>query len=114
MFGFWFLYFGKETICILFMLFLKCICIGDKIYSDFFGSIPNAIFIAYAIAKRPHDELSICCMTFAYLYNKHSTFVNFFNNCIISLGSVLVNGFLKSYIAQCELGMEMCSLIKIW
>jgi hypothetical protein len=26
----------------------------------------------------------------------------------------LVNGFLKSYIAQCELGMEMCSLIKIW
>jgi hypothetical protein len=53
-------------------------------------------------------------MTFAYLYYKHSTFVNFFNNCIISLGSVLVNGFLKSYIAQCELGMEMCSLIKIW
>ncbi len=75
------------------MLFCKCNCICDQIYSDFFGSIPHVIFIAYAIAKRPHDELSVCYMTFAYLYNEHSTFVKFFNNCIISLGSVLVNGF---------------------
>jgi hypothetical protein len=59
------------------MLFPKCNCICDQIYSDFFGSIPNAIFIAYAIAKRSHDELSVCYMTFAYLYNKHSTFVIF-------------------------------------
>jgi hypothetical protein len=32
---------------------------------------------------------------------------------MISFGIVLVNGLFESYIAQCELGTEMCILIKI-
>ncbi len=71
------------------MLFHTCKHICDKTYLDFFGSIPNAISMVYAIVKRPHHELSICSMMFAYIYNNCSIFVNFKNNCIISLSNVL-------------------------
>ncbi len=49
------------------MLLHKYNFICDKIYLDFFGLIPNVIFVAYVIVKGPHDELSICCIIFAYL-----------------------------------------------
>jgi hypothetical protein len=39
---------------------------------DFFSSIPSVIFVAYVIVERP---LSICCMTFAYLYNNCSIYI---------------------------------------
>ncbi len=67
-----------------------------KIYFDFFVSIPNVIFVAYDIVKRPHDELSICCMTFAYFYNNCSTFVNLKNNCMMSLSNILLMVFLNN------------------
>lgn len=38
---FWFRYFGKGKICLLFIFFLKCSHICDEIYFDFSGSIPN-------------------------------------------------------------------------
>jgi hypothetical protein len=72
------------------------------------------MFVAYVILKRPCDELFICCMTLAYLYNECSTIVKKSNNCMISLSIVLVNGFFKSYIVQNELGtMELCIWTKI-
>jgi len=85
-------YFRKGNKYLLFILFWKCSCICDKIYLNFFGSIPNAIFVAYAIVKRLHDELFICCMTLAYLYNNCSAFVNFKNNYMTSLANAFVNG----------------------
>jgi hypothetical protein len=75
------------------MFFLNVIAFVIKYIQIFSGSIPNVIFVAYVILKRPHNELSIRCMTLAYLYNECSTFVKKINNCIISLGSVIVNGF---------------------
>jgi hypothetical protein len=58
-------YFGKEKMYMLFMEFRKCVRICFKTYWDFWGSNPNAMSFAYAIVKTPHDELSICCITFA-------------------------------------------------
>ncbi len=82
-------------------------------YTWIFGSIPNVIFVAYVIVKRPHDELFVCCMTFAYLFNNCSTFVRKFNNCTMSLANVFVDGIFKSYIVQCDLGVEGYILTKI-
>ncbi len=53
------------------------------------------MFIPYNIVKKPHDELSICCMTFAYLYNNYSTFVNLKNNGIVSWSNICVNGIFE-------------------
>jgi hypothetical protein len=79
------------------MLLNKCNFICDKIYLDFFGSIPNVIFVAYVIVKGPHDELSICCMIF-HIYNKNCLiFANYFSNCMRSLGNFLINGLFESY-----------------
>jgi len=36
---------------------------------------PNVVSIAYGIVKSPQNELSSCCMTFAYEYRKCFTFV---------------------------------------
>ncbi len=55
-----------------FMLFCKYKSSCDKTYLDFFSSIPSVIFVAYVIVERP---LSICCMTFAYLYNNCSIYI---------------------------------------
>ncbi len=84
------------------MILLKWCYVFGYFGTDFFGSIPNAIFVAYAIVKKPHDELFICCMTLAYLYNNCSTFVNLKNNCMASLANAFVNGIFESYIGQCE------------
>ncbi len=54
MLRFWFEYFGKGKMYLWFMLFRKCKCICDQTYLDFSGSIPNVIFVAYAIMKKPH------------------------------------------------------------
>jgi hypothetical protein len=58
---------GKERHFYSSYCFINVILFVTKIYLDFFGSIPNVIFVVYVIVKGPHDELSICYMTFAYL-----------------------------------------------
>ncbi len=97
----------EKYICYLYIYF-KCSHICDQIYFDFFGSIPNVISIANVTVKRPHDELSICCMTFAYLNNNCLTIISFFNNYMMSLGNVFV-----LYIVQCESSAKMFILTKI-
>jgi hypothetical protein len=89
MFGTWHGYFGNGQMHLLFVVFHKCDHICNTIYVDCSGLIPNVIFVAYVIVKKQHDELSICCMTFAYLYNKH---VNFLSNSMVSLGNVVMLG----------------------
>jgi hypothetical protein len=42
--------------------------------------------VAYPIVKTLHDELSICCITFAFVYNKLFTFISLHSNWIVSLG----------------------------
>ncbi len=108
MFGTWRGYFGNKQMHLSFIVFYKCNHICGTIYLDFFGLITNVISIAYAIMKRPHDGLSICCMKFAYLYNKFSTFVNLLSNSMVSLGNVVMIGCFESYIVQCEQGVDVC------
>ncbi len=38
------------------------------------------MFVAYVIVKMSHVELSICCITFAYMYNKLFIFISLHNN----------------------------------
>jgi hypothetical protein len=100
-------YFGKGKMYMLFMEFCKCVCICVKTYWNFSRSNPNAMFVAYAIVKTPHDELSICYITFAYVYNKLFTFISLHNNWIVLLGNVFVVGICELYIVQCKLGGDM-------
>jgi len=65
------------------------------------------MFIAYVIVKTPHDELSICCIIFAYVYNKLFTFISLHNIWIMLLGNVFVISICESYIVQCKLGFDM-------
>ncbi len=106
--GIWHGYFGNEQIHLLFIVFCRCNHICGTIYLDCSGLIPNVISIAYAIVKRPHDELCVCCMTFAYLYNTFSTHINFWSNYMVSLGNVVMIGLFQSYIVQCEQGVDVC------
>jgi len=91
-----------------FIVFRKCNHICGIIYLDCFGLITNVISVAYVIVKRPHDELSICCMKLAYLYNKLSTIVNFLSNSMVSLGNVVMIVCFESYIVQYEQGVDVC------
>jgi hypothetical protein len=68
------------------MLMSKCNCICAALYINSSWSSPNAMLVAYAIVKRPHDGLFICCMTFAYLYNKCSALIILVNNHMVSFG----------------------------
>jgi hypothetical protein len=68
---------------------------------DFSWLNPNVISIAYAIVKSPQNELSSCCMTFAYEYRKCFTFVMLVSNWMVSFGNFIVVGLLESYIMEC-------------
>jgi len=65
------------------------------------------MFVAYAIVKTPHDVLSICCITFAYVYNKLFTFISLHNIWILFFSNFFVISISGSYIVQCKLGIEM-------
>jgi hypothetical protein len=98
MFGTWRRYFGNEQMHLSFIVFHKCNHICGTIYLDCFGLITNVISVAYAIVKRPHDELSICCTKFSYLYKNFSEFVHFLSNSMVSLGNGGMIGCFESYI----------------
>jgi hypothetical protein len=66
MFGTWHGCFENEQMYLLFIVFGRCNHIRGTIYLDCSDLISNVISIAYAIVKRPHDELCVCCMTFVY------------------------------------------------
>ncbi len=72
----------------------------------FFEIKSNAMFVACAIVNTPHDEFSICCITFVYVYNKF-TFISLHNNWIVLLGNFFVIDMCESYIVQCKLGVNM-------
>jgi len=99
-------YFGKGNMYLLFMELRKCVHICVKTYWDFLGSNPSTMFVTYAIVKTPYDELSICYITFAYVYNKLFTFISLHNNWIVSLGNFFIY-ICESYIVQCKLGVDM-------
>ncbi len=44
------------------------------------------MFVAYAIVKTSHDELSIVAL-YLHVYNKLFTFISLHNNWIVSLSS---------------------------
>jgi hypothetical protein len=50
------------------------------IVNFFFRFSSNVISIAYVIMKSLQDDLSGCCITFAYEYNKCFTFMMLVNN----------------------------------
>ncbi len=63
------------------------------------------MFVAHVIVKTPHDDLSICCITFACV--QQFTFISLHNNWIVSLCNFFVIDLCKSYIIQCKLGINM-------
>ncbi len=92
----------------LFMEFPKCVHIFVKTYWDFSRSNSNAMSIAYAIVKtHGHDELSICCITFTYVYNKLFTCISLHNNWTMLLSNVFVIGICESYIVQHKLRVDI-------
>jgi len=100
-------YFGKGKMYLLFMEFCKCVRICVKTYWYSLGSNLNIMSIAYVIVKTPYDELSICYITFAYVYNKLFTFISLHNSWIVSLGNFFIIDICESYIVQCKLGVDM-------
>ncbi len=56
------------------------------------------MFVAYAIVKTPNDELSICYITFAYVYNKLFTIVSLRNNWIVLLNKIFIISICEPYI----------------
>jgi len=75
----------------LFMEFVNVFTFVIKMYWSFLALIPNAISIAYAIVKTPHDELATC-----YL-NKLWTFISLHNSLIVSFGKFVLLAFLIMY-----------------
>jgi hypothetical protein len=104
---------GKENLLCLLLEFLqecshmKC----DIIYLNFFSIILNVIYVAYYndIVKKNtmpwwiidyllHDN------KFCIFVEHCSTFVNLFNNCMMSWGDIFVNGnIFESYTLQCRI-----------
>jgi len=64
--------------------------------------------VAYAIVKTLHDELFICYITFAYVYDKLFTFISLHNNLIMLLSNFVVIGICESNIIQCKLVINIC------
>jgi hypothetical protein len=50
------------------------------------------ILVAYAIVKRPHNELYVYCMTFAYVYDKCSMLITLINNRMVSSSNFFTIG----------------------
>jgi hypothetical protein len=73
-------YLGNGDIFLLFMLLCKCDHICGTLYIYLFGFNSNVILVAYAIVKSLQDELSNCCITFAYEYSIFFTFMMLVNN----------------------------------
>jgi hypothetical protein len=73
---------------------------------DYLGSNPNGMSIAYVIVNTLHDELFICYITFAYVYDKF-TFISLHVNWIVSICNVFVIGICESVIVQCKLRIYM-------
>jgi hypothetical protein len=73
-------YLGNGNIVLLFTLLCKCDRIFGTLQIDFFEFSSNATLVAYVIVKTPQDELSACCITFAYEYSKFFTFMMLVNN----------------------------------
>jgi hypothetical protein len=65
------------------MLLCKCDHICGTFWIDFPGLSPNVILVAYGIVKSAQDELSGCCITFAYEYNKCFTFMMLISNWMV-------------------------------
>ncbi len=59
-------------------------------YIDCSRLSPNVMSATYAIVKKPNNELSICCMTSAYLYNKCSSLIILVNNHMVSYGKFFI------------------------
>ncbi len=65
------------------------------------------VLATYVVVKIPQDESFVCCMTFAYVYNKFSTLIIVVSNCMVSFGNLLIMNVFELYIVQCRLGMDM-------
>jgi hypothetical protein len=85
------------------MLLCKCNHICATLYIGSSRLSLNVMSTTYVVMKRPHDELSICCMTFTYLYNKCLTLIILVNNHMVSfsifsslvhLNHILCNAYL--------------------
>jgi len=68
------------------------------IVNRFLWVSPNVVLVAYAIVKNPQDELSNCCITIAYEYNKRFTFMMLVSNWMVSFDNFFVVNLFESYI----------------
>jgi hypothetical protein len=91
-------YLRNGNIVLLFMLLCKCDHICGTLLIDFFGFSSNVILVTYAIVKSLQDELSSCCITFAYEYNNLFTFMMLVNNWMVSFGNIFIVDLFESYI----------------
>jgi hypothetical protein len=73
----------------------------------FFWIKSNCDVYCICYCENTHDELSICCITFAYVYNKLFTFISLHNNWIVLLGNFFIIDICESYIIQCKLGVDV-------
>jgi hypothetical protein len=55
----------------------------------------------------------LCCMIFAYLYNKCSILIILVDNRLVSCGNFFIIGAFESYILQCIFGLKACIFINI-
>jgi hypothetical protein len=72
--------FGEWNYNIIFYVIMQMQLHFWHIVNGFFGFSSNVILVAYVIVKSPQDELSSCCITFAYEYSKCLTFMMLVNN----------------------------------
>jgi hypothetical protein len=69
----------------------------------------NVISITYVIVKSLQDELSSCCITFAYEYSMWFTFMMLINNWMLLFGYFFIVNMFESYIVS----VDVCILTKI-
>ncbi len=95
---------GNGDIFVLCMLLWKCDRINGTLLRYCFKLKPNVIFATYVVRKRSQDELSICCMTFAYVYYKCLALIIFVRNCMGSFGYFFIMCVLNDIL--CSVGLE--------
>jgi hypothetical protein len=65
--------------------FYKCkLHLQHTISESFQFNLKCYKLVAYVMVKISHDELFVYCMTFTYLHDSFSTFVDFPNNYMMS------------------------------
>ncbi len=63
--------------------------------------------------KSLQDELSSCCITFAYEYSKCFTFMILVSNWMVSFGNFFIASLFELYTVQWRYSVDVCIWTKI-